>query len=91
MEGLTIQFFWQFPHFIAIAWVLDEEYKNSFKMLFGGKKGRYPALSITSLITTLISIVPFFWNHNTLSYQYMHLYLLRYWEYGLLSNLLNCI
>ena len=66
----AIQFFWQFPHFIAIAWVLDEEYKKAgFKMLFGGKKGRYPAaLSIaSSLITTLISIVPFFWNHNTLS------------------------
>ena len=66
----AIQFFWQFPHFIAIAWVLDKEYKKAgFKMLFGGKKGKYPAaLSITSsLITTLISIVPFFWNHNTLS------------------------
>ena len=66
----AIQFFWQFPHFIAIAWVLDKEYKKAgFNMLFGGKKGRYPAaLSITSsLITTLISIVPFFWNHNTLS------------------------
>jgi len=66
----AIQFFWQFPHFIAIAWVLDKEYKKAgFKMLFGGKKGKYPAaLSITSsLITTLISIIPFFWNHNTLS------------------------
>ena len=66
----AIQFFWQFPHFIAIAWVLDKEYKKAgFNMLFGGKKGRYPAaLSITSsLITTFISMVPFFWNHNTLS------------------------
>lgn len=66
----AIQFFWQFPHFIAIAWVLDKEYKKAgFKMLFGGGKGRYPAaLSVTSsLITTLISIIPFFWNHNTLS------------------------
>lgn len=66
----AIQFFWQFPHFIAIAWVLDKEYKKAgFKMLFGGEKGRYPAaLSVTSsFITTLISIIPFFWNHNTLS------------------------
>ena len=66
----AIQFFWQFPHFIAIAWVLDKEYKKAgFKMLFGGEKGKYPAaLSITSsIITTLISMVPFFWNHNTLS------------------------
>ena len=77
----AIQFFWQFPHFIAIAWVLDKEYKKAgFKMLFGGKKGRYPAaLSITSsLITTFISIVPFFWNHNTLSlsiYAFVKLYI----------------
>ena len=66
----AIQFFWQFPHFIAIAWVLDKEYKKAgFKMLFGNKKGRYPAaLSIiSSLITIIISMVPFIWNHNTLS------------------------
>jgi len=66
----AIQFFWQFPHFIAIAWVLDKEYKKAgFKMLFGGEKSKYPAaLSITSsIIATLISMVPFFWNHNTLS------------------------
>jgi len=66
----AIQFFWQFPHFIAIAWVLDKEYKKAgFKMLFGGEKGRYPAaLSIlSSLITIIISIVPFFWNYTILS------------------------
>ena len=66
----AIQFFWQFPHFIAIAWVLDKEYKKAgFKMLFGGEKGRYPAaLSIlSSLITIIISIIPFFWNYTTLS------------------------
>ena len=66
----AIQFFWQFPHFIAIAWVLDKEYKKAgFKMLFGGEKGKYPAaLSIlSSLVTIIISMTPFFWNHNTLS------------------------
>ena len=66
----AIQFFWQFPHFIAIAWVLDKEYKKAgFKMLFGGEKGRYPAaLSIlSSIITIIISIVPFFWNYTILS------------------------
>ena len=25
-----IQFFWQFPHFIAIAWVLNDEYKKAY-------------------------------------------------------------
>ena len=50
----AIQFFWQFPHFIAIAWVLDKEYKKAgFKMLFGGKKGKYPA--VLSVISSLIT------------------------------------
>ncbi len=37
LEGwilFMIQFFWQFPHFWAIAWQLDEDYKKAgFKML----------------------------------------------------------
>lgn len=33
----SIQFIWQFPHFWAIAWVLDEDYKKAgFKLLPGG-------------------------------------------------------
>ncbi|WP_345371803.1 heme o synthase [Algivirga pacifica] len=37
----AIQFFWQFPHFWAIAWIGDEEYKKvGMKMLpFGRKDG----------------------------------------------------
>jgi len=61
----AIQFFWQFPHFISISWVLDEEYKQAgFKMLFGGEKGKYPVfISIfTSILMTLISIFPYFFN-----------------------------
>ena len=60
----AIQFFWQFPHFISIAWVQDDQYKKAgFKMLFGGKKSTYPALIsvITSLVMMIISIIPFFW------------------------------
>ena len=58
----AIQFFWQYPHFIAIAWVQDAEYKKAgFKMMFGGKKGRYPAFIgvITALLMTVISVFPF--------------------------------
>ena len=41
----AIQFFWQFPHFIAIAWVQHDDYKKAgFKMLFGGEKNKYPGL-----------------------------------------------
>ena len=59
----AIQFFWQFPHFIAIAWVQHDDYKKAgFKMLFGGVKSRYPAIIsiITSTIMTLFSIIPYF-------------------------------
>ena len=41
----AIQFFWQFPHFWAIAWVLDEDYKRAgFKLL--------PANGLKDLDTT---------------------------------------
>ena len=59
----AIQFFWQFPHFIAIAWVQHDDYKKAgFKMLFGGEKNKYPGLiSIaTSVCMTGISVAPFF-------------------------------
>ncbi len=65
----AIQFFWQFPHFIAIAWVLDDDYKKAgFKMLFGGRKNQYPAVIsiITSILMTITSIIPFFWDYQDL-------------------------
>jgi protoheme IX farnesyltransferase len=61
----AVQFCWQFPHFIAISWVLDKEYKKAgFKMMYGGEKGKYPALIsiIASLLMTIVSVIPFFWN-----------------------------
>ncbi len=66
----AIQFFWQFPHFIAIAWVLDKDYKKAgFKMLFGGEKNKYPAIIsiIISVIMVLISVIPYFWGFQDLS------------------------
>ena len=66
----ALQFFWQYPHFIAISWVLDEEYKKAgFKMMIGGEKGRFPAFIgvITCVLTTLISIIPYFWGTPVLS------------------------
>lgn len=43
-----IQFVWQFPHFWAIAWVADEDYKRAgFKLLPGaGKKDLNTAINI---------------------------------------------
>ncbi len=43
-----IQFIWQFPHFWAIAWVADEDYKKAgFKLLpSGGQKDLNTAIQI---------------------------------------------
>jgi heme o synthase len=43
-----IQFIWQFPHFWAIAWVSDEDYKKAgFRLLpSGGKKDLNTAIQI---------------------------------------------
>lgn len=58
-----IQFFWQFPHFWALGWMLDEDYKRGgFKMLPTGKKDTGTALQIImyTLWMIVISIVPVF-------------------------------
>ncbi len=81
----AIQFLWQFPHFIAIAWVLDVEYKNAgFKMLFGGQKGTYPAFLaiITSIAMVVLSVVPYFWNTTGLvltTYSFVAILALGWW------------
>ncbi len=51
-----IQFIWQFPHFWAIAWIADEDYKKAgFKLLpSGGKKDLNTAIQI--MIYTLFLI-----------------------------------
>ena len=61
LEGLiifSIQFFWQFPHFWAIAWVADEDYKKAgFKLLpGGGKKDLNTAIKIMMYTMYLIPL-----------------------------------
>lgn len=53
-----IQFIWQFPHFWAIAWVADEDYKKAgFKMLpLGGKKDFNTAVQIMTYTMFLIPL-----------------------------------
>ncbi|MDA9634843.1 heme o synthase [bacterium] len=63
----AIQFLWQFPHFISISWIRDDEYKKAgFKMMYGEEKGKYSAVIalITSTIMTIVSVLPFFLDLN---------------------------
>ena len=50
-----IQFVWQFPHFWAIAWVLDEDYKKAGFKLLPTKYRDRPSAAIT-LVSTLLLI-----------------------------------
>ncbi|WP_088340478.1 heme o synthase [Robiginitalea sediminis] len=58
-----IQFFWQFPHFWALGWMLDEDYRRGgFKMLPTGKKDTGTAVQIImyTIWMIVISIIPVF-------------------------------
>ena len=58
-----IQFFWQFPHFWAIGWVMHDQYENAgFKMLPSGKPDQITAFQIVfyTFWTVLISLIPAF-------------------------------
>jgi len=52
-----IQFFWQFPHFWALGWMLDDDYKKAgFNMLPTGKKDKKTTLQIILYTVWMISI-----------------------------------
>jgi len=58
-----LQFFWQFPHFWAIAWFLNDDYKRAgFKMLPTGKRDKGTAVQIIlyTVWTIIVSIIPVF-------------------------------
>ena len=58
-----IQFFWQFPHFWALAWMLNDDYKKGgFKMLPTGERDQSTAFQIIvyTFWTILASITPVF-------------------------------
>ena len=66
VEALALflmQFFWQFPHFWAIAWWQNDEYeKAGFKMLPTGRKDKSTTFQIIfySFWAIIMSVVPYF-------------------------------
>ncbi len=58
-----LQFFWQFPHFWAIGWLMHEQYETAgFKMLPSGSKDQSTAFQIVfyTIWTIVISLIPAF-------------------------------
>ena len=57
----AIQFVWQFPHFWAIAWVLDDDYKLAgFRLLPTGERDKISAVVtfVLTLVLIPISLLP---------------------------------
>ncbi|WP_345954956.1 heme o synthase [Mucilaginibacter sp. PAMB04168] len=62
-----IQFIWQFPHFWAIAWVLDDDYKLAgFRLLPTGKRNLISAVItfIFTLVLVPVSLLPTFYGYG---------------------------
>ena len=61
-----LQFFWQFPHFWAIAWILDDDYKKAGYRLLPAANGRSKNSSrqvlIYSSVLIPLSFLPFLFN-----------------------------
>ncbi|MCB9252353.1 MAG: protoheme IX farnesyltransferase [Flavobacteriales bacterium] len=59
----AFQFIWQFPHFWAIAWILDEDYKRAGYYLLPSREGRTKKSAILTLFYTVclipISVIPY--------------------------------
>jgi heme o synthase len=52
-----VQFFWQFPHFWALAWRLDDDYKKAgFRLLPSGEKDKKSAFQIMLYSAFLIPV-----------------------------------
>jgi len=52
----TIQFFWQFPHFWSIAWILDEDYRRAGYTLLPSRNGKDKKSAFFTIWYTFILI-----------------------------------
>jgi heme o synthase len=57
----ALQFVWQFPHFWAIAWLGDEDYKNAgFKLLPNSDGRKDKSIGLQSILMSLV-LIPISW------------------------------
>ena len=62
-----IQFIWQFPHFWAIAWVLDDDYKLAgFRLLPSGRRDLSSAIVILifTMMLVPVSLLPTWYHYG---------------------------
>ncbi len=63
-----IQFFWQFPHFWAIAWVSHDDYQRAGFFMLPSKGGRDKSSRSQILVYTMslfpIALTPYFFNYT---------------------------
>jgi protoheme IX farnesyltransferase len=98
----AIQFVWQLPHFWAIAWVLDDDYKLAgFRLLPSGKRNLFSAI-VTFVFTLLlvpVSLLPYFYGFGgiylagvsllaSLAFLYLAFMLLRTLQIGSAKKLM---
>lgn len=61
-----VQFFWQFPHFWAIAWLLHDDYQKAGYWLLPSKAGRDAKsayqIVIYSVILGMVSLMPIYYH-----------------------------
>lgn len=53
----VFQFIWQFPHFWAIAWMLDEDYKKVAYKMLPSKSGKSKISALIILIYTVFTVI----------------------------------
>ncbi len=75
----ALQFIWQFAHFWAIAWIVDDDYKKAgYVLLPSGKRDVSSARQIVlyTLFTVPVSILPFFGITGSLSLSWVGMLLI---------------
>jgi heme o synthase len=59
----AIQFMWQFPHFWALAWILDDDYKKAGFLMLPAADGRSKTSALQVMVYTAglipIGVLPF--------------------------------
>lgn len=63
----AVQFVWQFPHFWAIAWVLDDDYKLAgFRLLPSGNRDMVSAVFafVSTIIMLPVSLLPTYYGYG---------------------------